>query len=105
MSTDTLSTTQAVVDAYYEAGVRGNLPAFGRYLAEDFSVTAPNYRPWGGIHVGAAFFRDNVLAHLHETLDFGRFRYESFTVEGDHAVALISIGVVGTREETGATTA
>lgn len=88
--------TKTVVDAYYQAGVRGDLPAFARYLAADFSVTAPNYLPWGGTHLGSAFFVDNVLQHLQETLDFGRFRYDSFTAEGTHAVALITIGVTGT---------
>jgi hypothetical protein len=25
------------------------------------ATTAPNYLPWGGVHPGAAFFRDEVL--------------------------------------------
>jgi hypothetical protein len=58
-------------------------------------VTAPGYLPWGGAHRGSAFFID-VLHHLPETLDFTRFRYDSFTAEGSHAVALITIGVAGT---------
>jgi ketosteroid isomerase-like protein len=88
--------TKSVVDAYYQAGVRGELPAFAPYLASDFSVTAPNYLPWGGNHVGAAWFDENVLHHLPETLDFSRFRYDSVIAEGSHAVALITIGVTGT---------
>jgi hypothetical protein len=27
-------------------------------LHPDFSTTAPNYLPWGGVRAGAAFFRD-----------------------------------------------
>ena len=92
----TTEETRAIVDAYYQAGDEGHLPSFGTYLDERFSVTAPNYLPWGGTHVGADFFREQVLEHLTETLDFSRFSYESFTVEGTHAVALINVGVVGT---------
>jgi ketosteroid isomerase-like protein len=88
--------TKTLVSAYYQAGVQGILPAFGPYLHPDFAVTAPNYLPWGGTHHGADFFRDAVLEHLHEVLDFQRFRYDVFITEGDQAVALIDIGVVGT---------
>jgi hypothetical protein len=38
----------------------------------DFSTTAPNYLPWGGVRAGAAFFRDEVLPNLPDVLDFGR---------------------------------
>jgi ketosteroid isomerase-like protein len=88
--------SKEVVDAYYQAGVRGDLPSFGRFLHPDFKVTAPNYLPWGGTHEGASFFRDQVLKHLPETLDFSRFSYDSITSEGGHVVALINIGVTGT---------
>ncbi|MBY8863840.1 nuclear transport factor 2 family protein [Nocardia sp. CA2R105] len=91
----TTEDTKAIVDAYYRAGARGDLPAFSPYLDPEFSVTAPDYLPWGGTHVGKAFF-DDVLHHLPETLDFGRFSYDSFTAEGTHAVALITIGVADT---------
>lgn len=76
--------TKSVVGAYYPAGLRGELPAFSPHLAAEFSVTAPaNYLPWGGTHLGKACF-DDVLHHLPETLDFSRFRYDSFTAEGTH---------------------
>jgi len=88
--------SKAVVDAYYRAGARGELIAFAPYLHELFEVTAPNYLPWGGIHKGAPFFRDEVLPNLPDVLDFSRFSYESFTAEGEHVVALINIGVTGT---------
>ena len=82
MSESLKDQSKAVVDAYYQAGVRGDLPSFGRYLHPDFSVTAPNYlRPWGGTHSGAAFFREQVLEHLHETLNFSKFSYEVLWVK------------------------
>jgi ketosteroid isomerase-like protein len=46
-----------VVDEYLKAGVQGHLTSFPAYLHPDFTVTAPNYLPWNGRHVGAAFFR------------------------------------------------
>src|ERR1700733_10218162 len=49
-------------------------------------TTAPNYLPWGGTHLGAAWFRDNVLAHLLDDLDFSQFTYDSLTGENGHVV-------------------
>jgi len=88
--------SKAVVDAYYQAGVHRRLVAYAPYLHPDFSTTAPNYLPWGGVHTGAAFFRDQVLPNLPNVLDFGRFSYDSFVADGDHVVALVNFGVTGT---------
>src|ERR1700732_2493389 len=44
---------KALVDEYFKAGVQGHLTSFAAYLHPDFTVTAPNYLPWGGRHVGA----------------------------------------------------
>lgn len=93
---DTLSRTgqaKAVVDAYYQAGKAGRLTEFAPYLHPDFTVTAPDYLPWGGVHAGAAFFRDEELPNLPDVLDFSRFSYDVFVGEGDQVVALISIGL------------
>jgi ketosteroid isomerase-like protein len=76
-----------VVAAYYQSGVEGRLREFARYLHPDFSTTAPSYLPWGGFHPGAPFFRDQVLAHLPDVLDFGRFSYDNFLAENDRVVA------------------
>jgi ketosteroid isomerase-like protein len=53
-----LTQDKAVVDAYYQAAVRGELTTFGQYVHPDFVTTAPNYLPWGGTHLGAAWFRE-----------------------------------------------
>jgi hypothetical protein len=52
---------KAVVDEYFKAGVQGHLTSLAAYLHPDFTATAPNYLPWGGRHVGAAFFRSSVI--------------------------------------------
>jgi ketosteroid isomerase-like protein len=93
---DSTAATLAVVDAYYQAGKDGRLTDFGRYLHDDFVVTAPNYFPWGGTHAGAKFFRDEVLPTLPDVLDFTRCTYDRFFGAGERAVALITIGVTGT---------
>ncbi|MDX6328991.1 MAG: hypothetical protein QOI83_1374 [Streptomycetaceae bacterium] len=93
---EALKRDKAVVDAYYQAAVQGNLPSFGEYLHPDFVTTAPNYLPWGGRHDGAAFFRDEVLPNLPDILDFSRYAYESFKGEDGHVGALIRVGVTGT---------
>ena len=85
----------AVVDAYYQAGVQGRLTDFAPYLHPDFSTTAPNYLPWGGVHAGAAFFRDEVLLNLPDLLDFGRFSYDVFLAENERAVAQVNFGLTG----------
>ena len=86
---------KAIVDSYYQAGVEGRLADFAVHLHPDFTTTAPNYLPWGGTHLGAAFFREEVLPNLPDVLDFDRFSYEAFFAEGEHVVALINIGVIG----------
>lgn len=90
-----ISDTLTVVDAYYQAGVQKRLTDFAPYLHPDFITTAPNYLPWGGVHHGGAFFRDQVLPNLPDVLDFGRFSYDVFFADGEKAVALCNFGLTG----------
>ena len=90
------SNSKVVVDAYYQAGVQGRLSDFALHLRPDFTTTAPNYLPWGGTHLGAAFFRDSVLPALPDVLDFGRFSYDSLVAEDGRVVALVNFGITGT---------
>jgi ketosteroid isomerase-like protein len=87
--------SKAVVDAYYQAGVRGRLTDFAPYLHPDFTATAPNYLPWGGVHAGADYFRDEVLPNLADVLDFSRFSYDVFFADDDHVAALVNFGLTG----------
>ncbi|WP_329045599.1 nuclear transport factor 2 family protein [Amycolatopsis sp. NBC_01488] len=99
MSSQPTATSLAVVDAYYKAGRKGQLTDFAPYLHDDFTVTAPDYFPWGGRHEGASFFRDEVLPTLPDVLDFSRCSYDRFFGDGENVVALIAIGVSGTGEQ------
>ena len=72
---------KAVVHAFYQAGIDGQLTSFARHMDPNFTWTAPNYLPWGGTHTGAALFRDQVLANLPDVFDFARFSYVSVISE------------------------
>jgi hypothetical protein len=56
----------------------------------------------GGVHSGAAFFRDEVPS-LPDVLDFGRFSYDVFFAENERVffaenervVALVNFGLTG----------
>jgi ketosteroid isomerase-like protein len=87
---------KAVVDEFYKAGIQGHLTSFAQYLHPDFTVTAPNYLPWGGRHAGAAFFRDQVLPSVTDVFDFARFSYDNVVTEDGRVVAVINMGVTGT---------
>jgi uncharacterized protein (DUF427 family) len=78
---------KALVDEYYKAGVQGHLTSFAAFLHPDVTVTAPNYLPWGGRHVGAAFFRDHLLPGVTDVFDFARFSYDNVVAEDGHVVA------------------
>ena len=90
---------KAVVDQYFKAGVHGHLTSFAAHLHPDFTVTAPNYLPWGGRHVGAAFFRDHVLPSVTDVFDFARFSYDNVVAEDGHVVAVFNIGVYWDRRD------
>jgi ketosteroid isomerase-like protein len=87
---------KAVVDEFYKAGIQGHLTSFAQHLHPDFTVTAPNYLPWGGRHGGAAFFRDEVLPSVSDLFDFARFSYDNVVAEDGRVVAVINMGVPGT---------
>jgi ketosteroid isomerase-like protein len=86
---------KAVVDEYFKVGVQGHLMSFAAYLHPDFTVTAPNYLPWGGRHIGAAFFRDHLLPGVTDVFDLARFSYDNVVAEDGHVVAVFNIGVTG----------
>jgi hypothetical protein len=87
---------RSVVEAFYSGGVRGDLSGIKDKLHVDFVCSAPNYLPWGGDSLGRDAYLDIVIPQVARFLDFGPFSYDSLTVEGDHVVALINVGIKGT---------
>ena len=88
---------KAVIDAFYQGGVKGDITTFESFLHPDFVMDAPNYLPWRGTRHGASQYLE-ILPDVAEALDFCRFSYVSFTAEDDHVVALISLRISGTDE-------
>jgi hypothetical protein len=86
----------AVVKTFYRGAAEGRIMDFEKYLAEDFVLFVPDYLPWGGQYDKAGYV--SILPQVAKTLDFARLSYESLTVQGEHVVALIQIGVQGTDE-------
>ena len=103
-ATETSSSTQqvernkAIVEAFYDGGVRGDITGFRDFLHKNFICSAPNYLPWGGETRSADGYLTVVLPQVAAYLDFRRFSYENLVAEGDRVVALINVGVVGTRD-------
>jgi ketosteroid isomerase-like protein len=94
----TVERNKAIVKAFYDGGVRGDITGFSKFLHKHFVCSAPNYLPWGGETRSADGYLTVVLPQVAAYLDFRRFSYESLIAEGDRVVALINVGVVGTQE-------
>jgi ketosteroid isomerase-like protein len=86
----------AVVKSFYRYGAEGRITDFASFLSEDFALFVPEYLPWGGRYDKAGYV--SILPQVATTLDFSRCTYESLTVQGNHVVALIQIGVQATAE-------
>jgi hypothetical protein len=89
---------RAIVEAFYAGGMRGDLASIRDQLAADFICSAPAYLPWGGDSHGRDAYLNVIVPQVGRFLDFGPFSYDSLTVQDDHAVALVNVGVKGTRE-------
>ncbi|WP_295993667.1 hypothetical protein [Rugamonas sp.] len=85
-----------VVKTFYQGASEGRIVDFEPYLAEDFILFVPDYLPWGGQYDKAGYV--SILPQVAQTLDFTKVSYESLTVQGEHVVALIRIGVQNTQE-------
>ncbi|MDB6143851.1 MAG: hypothetical protein JWP80_2895 [Pseudomonas sp.] len=91
-----LSSNKALVQAFYEGAVHGDISGIASKLDKNFVCSAPLYLPWGGDTKSAEDYLNVVLPQVAKVLDFKRFSYDSLTAEDDHVVALINVGVTGT---------
>lgn len=85
-----------IVKTFYQGAAEGRITDFEQYLAEDFILFVPDYLPWGGQYDKTGYV--SILPQVASTLDFTKLSFESLTVQGEHVVALIRIGVRGTPE-------
>jgi len=102
--TDGLAATREVI-LFNNAGISsssGEVPSSAEEMAANAAAfikalgLAKVDVPWGGRHVGAAFFRDHVLPNVTDVFDFARFSYDDVVAEDGHVVAVFNIGVTGT---------
>lgn len=85
---------KAVAEAFYQCAKRGDMAEFFALAAEDFTITAPAYLPWGGVHRGKdAILKILPVAGAH--VDFQRFTIESLTAEENRVVVSLQVGVSG----------
>ena len=85
---------KATAETFYQCAKRGDMTAFFALAAEDFTISAPAYLPWGGVHRG----KDDILKILPVAgahVDFQRFSVESLTAEEDRVVVVLQVGIVG----------
>jgi ketosteroid isomerase-like protein len=93
---DKESAALRIVKTFYQGAAEGRIVDFEKYLADDFILFVPDYLPWGGQYDKAGYV--SILPTVAATLDFAELTFESLTVQGEHVVALIRIGVQNTTE-------
>lgn len=84
---------KAIVETFYQCAKRGDMTDFFALAAEGFTIRAPAYLPWGGVHRG----KDEILKILPVAgahVDFRRFSVESLTAEENRVVAVLQVGVI-----------
>lgn len=86
---------KALVRSFYEGGTDSEAKEYGEIFHPDFTVTAPDYFPWGGTSDLKAYLSD-VLEQVTAVLDFTRCRVVSLVGENDLIVIVIDIGIRGT---------
>jgi ketosteroid isomerase-like protein len=85
---------KTIAQAFYECAKRGDMTAFFALAAEDFTITAPAYLPWGGVHRGKDEI-SKILPIVAAHVDFQRYSLESLTAEEDRVVVALWLGVNG----------
>ncbi len=91
---NSLEQNKKLVRAFYEGGT-ADLGGIAGFFLPDFSVTAPDYLPWGGQKTGALVYLQEILPQVSRVIDFSRLTYDSITAEDDRVVVVINVGVMG----------
>lgn len=90
---------RSIIEAFYAAGLRGDIEAMTGYLADDVVTYEPPYLPFGGQYRGK-----DGLAVIYEAVakvaDVAQFTVHDIVVDGDCAVAFAGYLVRDTGEFT-----
>ena len=90
----TIDRNKAIAELFYQCAKRGDMTDFFALATEDFTITAPAYLAWGGVHRGKdAILKILPIAGAH--VDFQQFSVESLTAEENRVVAVLQVGVTG----------
>lgn len=89
--------TREIVESLYDAAVKGDMEGFLAQLSDDLVLTEPGFLPYGGVYKG----KDGMQAMLGPAsaiLNIPTLRVHYIVVEGDRAIAKLSINRIGTDE-------
>lgn len=89
--------TRATVSRFYEAVSRGDMRTVFSLLHEDFTIEAPGYLPYGGVHRGADGLKV-IFRGAAGWVNPASAATESLTAEDDRAVAVANSAVATSGE-------
>jgi hypothetical protein len=84
----------SIIRSFYEGGTDNENTGYGSIFHPDFTVTAPDYLPWGGTS-GLTTYLDDVLPQVTRVIDFKRLTFDSIVGQENRVVVVINVGVVG----------
>jgi len=86
---------KAIVRSFYEGGTDNKAKDYGQIFHPDFTVTAPDYLPWGGTsHLDD--YLSKVLPQVTSVIDFSQCEINSLVGENENIVIVVTFGVIGT---------
>jgi hypothetical protein len=89
--------TREIVQGLYDAAGKGDMEAFFAQLSDDLVLTEPGFLPYGGVYKGKEGMQA-MLGPASEVLNIPTLRVHYIVVEGDRAIARLSINRTGTDE-------
>lgn len=90
---------RAVVQALYDAGARGDVPALMDHLAEDIVVHEPPFLPYGGRYAGREAFL-GMFGEIGNYLDLSAIALEYLVADGQRVIGVLRIPDRATGEPT-----
>src|ERR1700712_5976648 len=90
---------KALVLSFYQGGTDSEAKTYGEIFLPEFTVSAPDYLPWGGVSDLNGYLT-HVLPQVTKVLDFSRCEIVSFVGENDKVVIVVNLGLVDTDQVT-----
>jgi ketosteroid isomerase-like protein len=90
---------RAVVQALYDAGARGDVPALMSCLAQDIVVHEPAFLPYGGRYVGQEAFL-TMFSQINEHLDLSAITLDYLVADNERVIGVLRIPDRATGQDT-----